>query len=85
MTRRKYRRDALGQRRLVVVQDGVEGFMVRVTDSCSGCFTAGECGGVAGCYPFDAKAGCRVGAGCHECGHTGKRRRVEWSPFLGSP
>jgi len=44
------------------------------TTSCSGCFEGGEYGGLAHNYPYDEKAGCRVGAGCEECGHTGKRR-----------
>jgi len=45
-----------------------------VTQPYSGCFSAGEYGGNEHNYPYDAKAGCRVGAGCHECGYTGKRR-----------
>ncbi len=47
------------------------------TESCSGCYESGEYGGLAHNYPYDEKAGCRVGGGCDECGYTGKRR-MEW-------
>ena len=44
------------------------------TDSCSGCTELGECMGNAHLYPYDSKARCHIGAGCEECGFTGKRR-----------
>lgn len=44
-----------------------------ITRSCSGCLNSVD-GHPDGEYPWDAKAGCYVGAGCHECGYTGKRR-----------
>lgn len=78
---RRYRRDALGHRRLVVVFDGRDGFEVRFTTSCSGCFGPGEYGGREHDYEYDPKARCYLGSGCNECGYTGKRRRVEWVPF----
>lgn len=43
------------------------------TTSCSGCFET-EDGHPVGHYPWDAKHACHVGAGCPECGYTGKRR-----------
>lgn len=49
------------------------------TDSCSGCRET-EDGHNVGEYPWDDKAKCYIGAGCDECGHTGKRRRAEWVP-----
>jgi hypothetical protein len=47
----------------------------RWTEACSGCFEPGENGSLDHLYPWDERAGCRVGAGCSECGFTGKRRR----------
>ena len=78
---RRYRRDHTNRRRVVAVVDGVEGFWSWVTTSCSGCFEAGEYMGLASNYPYDGKAGCHIGSGCDECGHTGKRRRYFWQPF----
>lgn len=49
-------------------------------DSCSGCYEAGDYGGNSHNYPYDAKAGCRIGAGCEECGYTGKRHEKMWLP-----
>lgn len=54
---------------MVVVVNGVEGFVVRWTANCSGCtnYTDGQISdGPHGCF---------------ECGYTGKRRREEWVPF----
>lgn len=51
------------------------------TQSCSGCFEGGEYMGLAHNYLYDDKANCRVGSGCSECGHTGKRRFTEYVPF----
>lgn len=77
----RYRRTPTGHRARVVTHDGVEGFVVRHTAPCTGCYEGGENSGSSGLYPYDAKAGCRVGVGCHECGHTGKRRHEDWVPF----
>jgi hypothetical protein len=54
------------------------------TDSCSGCAELGECMGNAHLYPYDSKTHCRIGAGCDECGYTGKRCRIEVLPILKS-
>jgi len=43
------------------------------TESCTGCRET-EDGQNVGDYPWDSKAGCYIGAGCDECGYTGKRR-----------
>ena len=43
------------------------------TQSCSGCFET-EDGHPVGRYPWDKKHQCYIGAGCSECGYTGKRR-----------
>jgi hypothetical protein len=58
---------------------------IHFTDACSGCFEAGEYGSQEHLYPMDKKHRCRIGAGCSECGYTGKRRHsmwVPWSPVL---
>jgi hypothetical protein len=47
--------------------------MAFFTQSCSGCFES-EDGRPIGGYPWDEKAHCYIGAGCKECGYTGKRR-----------
>ncbi len=70
-----------GYRVKVVMLDGIEGFMVRFTMSCPGCCELGEYNGLAHLYPYDKKAQCHIGAGCSECGYTGKRRMNEWVPF----
>lgn len=77
----RFRRDFDGALHKVVDVDGVDHFVVRWTDSCPGCLEGGEYMGRAADYPYDIKAGCHVGAGCDECGHTGKRRREELVPF----
>lgn len=77
---RRFRRTSDGERHLVVTVDGVEGFVVEFTESCSGCHETVE-GYETGDYNYDEKAQCYVGAGCDECGFTGKRRRSEWVPF----
>lgn len=43
------------------------------TQSCSGCRET-EDGYNVGEYPWDEKNKCWIGAGCSECGYTGKRR-----------
>jgi hypothetical protein len=68
-----------GRRVRVVLFRGVRGFVVRWVDSCSGCYET-EDGHAVGYYPRDAN-GVTLGAGCDECGHTGKRRRSAWVPF----
>lgn len=65
---------------LVVYFKGIAGHLVRWTGSCTGCHETVD-GQETGWYPFDEKAQCYVGAGCDECGHTGKRRREEWVPI----
>lgn len=78
----RYRRvEAGGRRHRVVLLDGVEGFIVRGTATCAGCFEPGDYMGNAHLYGYDAKACCYVGSGCDECGYTGKRRWREWVPF----
>jgi hypothetical protein len=64
----------------VVLLNGFEGFVVRWTDSCTGCYES-EDGHPVGEYDYDSKNHCAIGAGCKECGYTGKSRRVEWLPF----
>jgi hypothetical protein len=49
--------------------------------SCSGCCELGEYGSGSSLYPTDPKHGCLIGAGCNECGHTGKRRWAMWLPL----
>lgn len=51
---------------------------IRITMPCTGCFESVD-GHVPyqdgkPIYEFDEKARCYRGAGCSECGHTGKRR-----------
>jgi hypothetical protein len=58
-----------GTRFLVVMLHGKRGFVVRWTGACSGCVSDEEC------VSHD------IGAGCYECGYTGKRRREEWLPL----
>ncbi len=76
----RYRRHEDGTRSKVVTVDGIDGFIARWTDSCTGCYESCD-GYPSGRYPVDPKHGCRVGAGCHECGYTGKRRYETWAPF----
>ncbi len=45
----------------------------KFTNSCSGCFESGEYGQNESYYEYDKKSQCHVGAGCSECGYTGKR------------
>lgn len=54
-------------------------YVISFVDSCSGCFEGGEYGGLAHNYPTDKKHGIRLGAGCFECGYTGKRRHSIWT------
>ena len=50
------------------------------TGTCSGCFETGDYGSGSENYSWDGKAHCYVGAGCHECGYTGKIRHSMWIP-----
>lgn len=75
------RRDDEGALHRVVLWAGMEGFIAHWTESCSGCFETGDYGSGAGDYLFDAKAMCHIGAGCSECGYTGKVRQQHWVPF----
>lgn len=81
---RRYRTIDMGDgeksRHLVVEWNGKEGFIVRFTTTCSGCFES-EDGHPVGDYPVDPKHNCYIGSGCDECGYTGKRRHEEWIPF----
>lgn len=81
MAKRRYRRDDEGKRRLVVESNGMDGFEVTFTSSCSGCCELGEYNGLAHRYAYDPKASCHIGNGCGECGYTGKRRERHWVPF----
>lgn len=70
LPRRRYRRLPDGTRRVVVVHNGVEGFIEQYTTYCTGCTEHGESGGRR-FGPF----------GCEECGYTGKRRIKHFVPF----
>lgn len=59
--------------------DGEKCAIVRFTRSCSGCTETSDGYNVNG-YDTDPKWGCLIGAGCHECGYTGKRRIEMWVP-----
>jgi len=85
MARRKYKMHTLpsGHRVRIVLWHGCKGYESKFTTSCSGCFEAGENMGRAGDYPYDSRACCYVGAGCAECGYTGKRRQEHWVPLNG--
>jgi outer membrane protease len=76
----RMRRDSEGALHRVVLHDGFEGFVVKWTATCSGCFES-EDGHPVGNYPFDEKAKCYLGAGCEECGYSGKTRREGWVAF----
>lgn len=73
--------DGKRQRVKVVMFRGFEGFIARWTDSCSGCTELGDYGGGSQYYDTDTKHHCLIGAGCEECGYTGKRRQEMWIPF----
>jgi hypothetical protein len=83
---RRYRMVDVGcdgepQRVLVVKHHGFEGYIARWTGSCSGCCELGDYGSGSENYSYDPKARCLVGAGCEECGFTGKRRNEYFVPF----
>lgn len=68
----------LDHRRIYAIIDGELCQNAEYTDSCSGCFEAGEYMGNAHNYGYDEKRQCYVGSGCEECGYTGKRRVKFW-------
>ena len=68
--RRKYRTLPDGKRVLVRKWLGVEGYESSYTSSCTGCT-----------YVPENTGGPERGAGCKECGYTGKRRTVFFVPF----
>ena len=71
--RRRYRilddGDGNKFRVMVVMHEGIEGHIVRWTDTCSGCTEYVE--GQLAYGPM----------GCEECGYTGKRRQAHWVPI----
>jgi hypothetical protein len=75
-------RDDGGERRRyrVVKHHGFEGYFVRFVQTCSGCHESVD-GYDVGEYAFDQKNRITLGAGCHECGYTGKRRVVWFVPL----
>lgn len=67
--RRKYRMAIVaGFRTRVVRRKGVDGFVIRFSSACSGC-------------KDERDPHAHSGAGCRECGYTGRRRRAEWMPL----
>ncbi len=64
----------LDRRRKYYLSDYGVCYFALATTTCTGCFEAGEYGGMAHLYPWDSKNLCRIGSGCEECGYTGKRR-----------
>ncbi len=70
----------IDRRRKHVEVDGVTHVVTYHTESCTGCFEGGDYMGMAHHYPYDDKAKCYVGGGCHECGYTGKRRNPYFTP-----
>lgn len=68
-------------RRVRVVKfEGEEWFVVRWTTACSGCLES-DSGTVYFSGGFDPKLGITIGAGCDECGYTGKRADSAFIPF----
>lgn len=49
--------------------------VVKYTNTCSGCSCP--------VMEYDKKNGIPLGMGCHECGHTGKRRMTMYIPIGG--
>ena len=68
------------RRKRVKMIDGIPHIRIVYTTECCGCFEGGDYMGLAHNYPYDPKARCYVGAGCDECGYTGKRRYDLWMP-----
>ena len=70
MTEPAYRMATVAKRRVRIVEMyGAPGYVVRWTSRCSGCSDERE--GVSS----------DVGAGCSECGYTGKSRQAHWIPL----
>lgn len=59
-----------GKRVRVVMNGRRRGFVVRFSESCSGCTEIPE-----------YTTGPERGIGCEECGYTGRSRREEWIPL----
>lgn len=57
----------------VVVRHGFEGYIIRWTDTCSGCRVD--------FMEYDEKLRIPIGMGCSECGYTGKRHGGMFMPF----
>ncbi len=72
MKRRKWRmhRHENGRLSRIVVAHGVDGYVVRWTEHCSGCTETPEM-----TTPEPR------GIGCKECGYCGKRVHVDWVPI----
>ena len=68
------------RRRYALGPDGKVGVIEHWTVGCSGCIDT-EDGIPIGDYEWDAKHKCYIGAGCPECGYTGKRRMSFVSPL----
>jgi len=74
--RRRYRMRTItewdGSKKRVRIEHylGFPGYVVRFTRSCSGCSEVG-----------DYESPLERGAGCHECGYTGRRRDEQFVPF----
>ena len=69
---RQYHTFSNGEKKQIVNNCDRQGVWETITTSCSGCFETVD-GQPVGDYPWDAVAGCHIGAGCSECGYTGKQ------------
>jgi len=67
-------------RKKVFMIDGEACHKVTWTQHCTGCLESGEGQINSNDYPWDPKAKCHIGAGCDECGYTGKRRQTFFVP-----
>jgi hypothetical protein len=61
------------RRKYYLVDETVIVSAASYTTTCSGCFEGGDYMGNAHNYTWDSKSQCHIGAGCDECGYTGKR------------
>lgn len=71
----------LDKRKCYAVIDGQVCEWAKWTTNCSGCCELGEYGSGSQYYDRDPKHGCLIGAGCEECGYTGKRIESCWVPI----
>jgi hypothetical protein len=69
----------LDRRRKYAVIDGEVCLAASYVDTCTGCYESSD-GYPAGDYLRD-KNGVVLGAGCSECGYTGKRTHTFWHPI----